>query len=128
MRLLVLGGTRFLGRAIVEAALARGHEVTLFNRGQTNPELYPHVEQLRGDRDGTSTALEGRKWDAVVDVATFLPRAVLLSTDALRGRVQRYVFVSSISAYADLSTPRRRTHLSRSSRTPTRRASRTTAR
>ena len=105
MRLLVLGGTAFLGRALVEAALARGHEVTLFNRGRTNPELFPEVERLRGDRNEDVSALGGRDWDAVVDVATFLPRAVRLSSDALGERVERYVFVSSISAYADLSTP-----------------------
>ena len=105
MRLLVLGGTAFLGRALVEAALARGHEVTLFNRGRTNPELFPEVERLRGDRNEDVSALGGRDWDAVVDVATFLPRAVRLSSDALGERVERYVFVSSVSAYADLSTP-----------------------
>jgi nucleoside-diphosphate-sugar epimerase len=105
VKLLVLGGTAFLGRALVDAALARGHDVTLFNRGTTNPELFPEAEKLRGDRNEDVSALEGREWDAVVDVATFLPRAARLSTDALRGRVQRYVFVSSISAYADLSRP-----------------------
>ena len=105
MRLLVLGGTAFLGRALVAAALERGHEVTLFNRGRTNPELFPEAERLRGDRNEDLSALEGREWDAVVDVATFLPRAVRLATEALRDRVDRYVFVSSISAYADFSTP-----------------------
>jgi 2'-hydroxyisoflavone reductase len=105
VRILVLGGTAFLGRALVDTALARGHEVTLFNRGRTNPELFPDVEKLRGDRNDDLSALDGREWDAVVDVATFLPRAVRLSIDALRDRVQRYVFVSSISAYADFSTP-----------------------
>jgi nucleoside-diphosphate-sugar epimerase len=105
VRLLVLGGTAFLGRALVDAALERGHEVTLFNRGRTNPELFPEAERLRGDRNEDLSALEGREWDAVVDVATFLPRAVRLATEALRDRVDRYVFVSSISAYADFSTP-----------------------
>jgi 2'-hydroxyisoflavone reductase len=105
VRLLVLGGTAFLGRALVDAALERGHEVTLFNRGRTNPELFPEAERLRGDRNEDLSALEGREWDAAVDVATFLPRAVRLATEALRDRVDRYVFVSSISAYADFSTP-----------------------
>jgi 2'-hydroxyisoflavone reductase len=105
VRLLVLGGTAFLGRALVAAALERGHEVTLFNRGRTNPELFPEAERLRGDRNEDLSALEGRDWDAVVDVATFLPRAVRLATETLRDRVDRYVFVSSISAYADFSTP-----------------------
>ncbi|TML74332.1 MAG: NAD-dependent epimerase/dehydratase family protein [Actinobacteria bacterium] len=103
MRLLVLGGTKFVGRAIVEAALARDHELTLFNRGQTNPGLFPDVEQIRGDRTESLDALAGREWDAVVDVATFIPRVVRLSVDALRGRVERYVYVSSVSVYGDLS-------------------------
>ena len=105
MTLLVLGGTKFLGRAVVEAALARGHEVTLFNRGQTNPELFTDVEKIRGDRTKDLGALAGRSWDAALDMATFLPRVVLLSTDALRDSVRRYVYVSSISAYADQSVP-----------------------
>ncbi len=105
MRLLVLGGTQFLGRALVDSALARGHELTLFNRGQTNADLFPEVEKLRGDRTQDLSPLEGREWDAVLDVATFLPRVVRGSVDALTGRVGRYVYISSISAYADLSTP-----------------------
>jgi 2'-hydroxyisoflavone reductase len=103
MRLLVLGGTKFLGRATVDAALARGHELTLFNRGQTNPDLYPDVETIRGDRTQDLSGLNGRDWDAVLDMATFLPRVVRLSVDALRGRVSRYVYVSSISAYASFT-------------------------
>ena len=105
MKLLVLGGTAFLGRAIVENAFPRGHELTLFNRGRTNPELFPGAEKFRGDRNVELSALAGREWDAAIDVATFLPRAVRLSLDALRDSVSRYVFVSSISAYADLSAP-----------------------
>jgi len=105
LRLLVLGGTRFLGRALVESALERGHELTLFNRGQTNPELFTDVEQIRGDRTVDLSPLAEREWDAVLDVATFLPRAVRRSVEALEGRVRRYVYVSSISTYADLSTP-----------------------
>jgi 2'-hydroxyisoflavone reductase len=105
VRLLVLGGTRFLGRALVADALGRGHEVTLFNRGRTNRDLFPEAEKLRGDRGVDLSALERGEWDAVVDVATFLPRVVALSVDALRDRVARYVYVSSISAYADLGTP-----------------------
>jgi 2'-hydroxyisoflavone reductase len=79
--------------------------VTLFNRGQTNPELFPDAEKIRGDRTQDLSPLGGREWDAVLDVATFLPRVVGLSVDALRGRVGRYVYVSSISVYADQSTP-----------------------
>jgi 2'-hydroxyisoflavone reductase len=105
VRLLVLGGTKFLGRGIVESALARSDEVTLFNRGQTNPDLFPETERIRGDRQQDLSALDGRRWDAVIDVATFLPRVVRLSVDALRDSVERYVYVSSISAYADMSVP-----------------------
>src|SRR5688500_17271357 len=105
MRLLVLGGTRFLGRALVESALARGHELTLFNRGRTNADLFPEAEKIRGDRTLDLSLLAGREWDAVLDVATFLPRVVRLSVEALEGRVGRYVYVSSISAYADPTTP-----------------------
>lgn len=104
MRVLVLGGTLFLGRHVVEAALARGHEVTLFNRGQTRPELFPEVEKLRGDRDGDLGALAGRSFDAVVDTSGRVPRIVRETIEAL-GDVGHYTFVSSISVYADLSTP-----------------------
>ena len=101
MRLLVLGGTKFLGRAIVEEALARGHEVTTFTRGVTNPELFPEAERLRGDRDGDLSALEGRAWDAVIDTSGYVPRIVRASAEALRDS-GFYVFVSSISVYAEL--------------------------
>jgi 2'-hydroxyisoflavone reductase len=103
LKLLVLGGTKFVGRALVEAALARGHELTLFNRGQTNPELFPEVEKLRGDRDGELDALRGRSWDAVVDVAGFVPRVVRQSVELVDAPY--YLFVSTRSAYADLSGP-----------------------
>jgi len=76
MRLLILGGPKFLGRHLIEAALARGHAVTLFNRGQTNPELFPEVEKLRGDRNGNLAALRGRRWDAVIDTCGYAPRIV----------------------------------------------------
>jgi 2'-hydroxyisoflavone reductase len=105
MRLLVLGGTKFLGRHAIEAALAAGHEVTLFTRGQTNPELHPEAEHLRGDRDGDLEALEGRSWDAVVDTSGFVPRVVRQSAELLWDSVRRYVFVSSISVYDDFSAP-----------------------
>jgi 2'-hydroxyisoflavone reductase len=96
---LVLGGTQFLGRGVVEAALARGHDVTLFNRGRTNDSLFPEVEKLRGDRDGDLAALGGRTWDAVVDPSGYVPRLVRASAELLRGAVAHYVFVSSISVY-----------------------------
>ena len=103
MRLLVLGGTRFLGRHLVEAAQARGHEPTLFNRGRTAPGLFAGLEQLHGERDGDLVALRGRRWDAVVDTCGYLPRLVRRSAQALRDSVGRYLFVSSISVYADSS-------------------------
>jgi 2'-hydroxyisoflavone reductase len=105
VKLLVLGGTRFLGRVLVEDALERGHELTLFNRGRTNPELFPEAKKIRGDRTETLERLAGSHWDAVVDVATFIPRVVRLSVDALRGHVDRYVYISSVSVYADQSVP-----------------------
>lgn len=104
MKLLVLGGTRFLGRHLVEAALARGHELTLFNRGRTAPGLFRGVECLRGERDGDLASLRSRQWDAVVDTCGYLPRVVRRSAQALRDSVERYLFVSSISVYADSST------------------------
>ena len=84
MKVLVLGGPKFLGRAMIEAALAGGHEVTLFNRGQTNPEVFPEVERLRGDRDGGLGALASRNWDAVVDTSGYVPRLVRASAELLR--------------------------------------------
>lgn len=104
MRLLVLGGTKFLGRAAVEAALERGHEVTLFNRGETNPELFPEAEKLRGDRDGDLSALEGREWDGVIDPSGYVPRVVRASAELLRSS-GHYVFVSSGSVYAEPYAP-----------------------
>lgn len=104
MQLLVLGGTRFLGRHVVELALERGHDVTLFNRGETHPELFPDAEKLRGDRDGNLDALRSRSFDAVVDTSGYVPRIVRETIEAL-GEVGHYTFVSSISVYADCSTP-----------------------
>ena len=105
MKLLVLGGTKFLGRYTVDAALAAGHDVTIFSRGQTNPELYPDVERLTGNRDGDLGALEGRTWDGVVDTSGYVPRVMRQSAELLRDAVDRYVFVSSISVYAEFSQP-----------------------
>ena len=105
MKLLVLGGTKFLGRHAVAHALAQGHEVTTFTRGQTNPELFPDAEHLRGDRDGDLDALHGRTWDGVIDTSGYVPRIVRRSAELLRRAVQRYVFVSSISVYDDFSEP-----------------------
>lgn len=105
MRILIIGGTRFLGRHLVESALARGHEVTLFNRGKSNPDLFPQLETIHGDREKDIEKLteSGRFWDAVIDVAGYLPRIVRLSAEALKDKVGRYVFISSISVYSDFS-------------------------
>jgi 2'-hydroxyisoflavone reductase len=104
VRILVLGGTRFAGRAIVEAALGRGDIVTLFNRGQSNPGLFPGVEAVTGDRAADLSALDGRDFDAVADVACYEPADAQRSAQAFAGRTGRYVFVSSVSVYADQST------------------------
>lgn len=101
VKLLVLGGTQFLGRHVVEAALDRGIEVTTFTRGRTNPSLFPHVEKLTGDRDGDHAALRGRSWDAVVDTSSYFPRQTAAAAAVLRDAVDRYVFVSTASVYAE---------------------------
>ena len=103
--LLVLGGTRFLGPAIVDAAKASGWTITLFNRGKTNPGLFPELEKLQGDRDGDLKALEGRSFDAVVDTSGYAPRQVRDSATLLGKSAKQYVFVSSISVYSDLGKP-----------------------
>ncbi len=103
LRILVLGGTRFLGPHTVKAALARGHEVTLFNRGKSNPTLFPDLEKLEGDRDGKLDALRGRDWDAVIDTSGYVPRIVKMSAELLRDHVQHYVFISTISVYGDFN-------------------------
>jgi nucleoside-diphosphate-sugar epimerase len=104
VKVLLLGGPRFLGRAIADAALARGHELTFFNRGRTNPDAYPEVERIVGDRNGGLPALRGRHWDTVVDTSGYLPRDVRASADALVGS-DFYCFVSSVSVYADFASP-----------------------
>lgn len=103
MKLLIIGGTRFLGRAIVEAALAAGHEVTLFNRGQSNPGLYKDLETLTGNRDGGLDVLKDRTWDGVIDTCGYVPRLVRDAATLLADVVASYTFISSISVYADPS-------------------------
>jgi 2'-hydroxyisoflavone reductase len=105
MKLLILGGTKFLGRHLTEAALARGDEVTHFNRGRSNTDIFPEVEKLRGERDGGLEALRGRRWDAVVDTSGYVPRIVRASAELLADAVDVYIFVSSMSVYADYSQP-----------------------
>lgn len=105
LRLLILGGTGFLGPHQVRYAQQRGHTVTLFNRGRTNPHLFPGVEKLVGDRNDDLTALEGREFDAVIDNSANIPRWVRQSCDVLQGNIGSYQYVSSISAYASHDIP-----------------------
>jgi len=102
MKLLIIGGTKFVGRHLVTAALERGHEVTLFNRG-TQASPFAGVETISGDRNKDLDKLQGRRWDAVIDTCGYLPRAVKAAAETLS--VERYVFISSQSAYADVSVP-----------------------
>jgi 2'-hydroxyisoflavone reductase len=100
MRFLVLGGTSFVGRAIVEEAVDRGHELTLFSRGRTGADLFPDVERRTGDRAaGDYASLKGGSWDAVIDVSGYVPRHITQATDALDGAIGRYLFISTISVY-----------------------------
>jgi 2'-hydroxyisoflavone reductase len=104
--ILMLGGTGFLGPQTVEAALRRGHKVTLFNRGRTRPGLFPDLEKLHGDRDKDDLkALEGRKWDAVVDTSANVPRWVRKAADVLGPNIGHYIYISSVSVYPDVSKP-----------------------
>ena len=103
MDLLILGGSRFLGRHLVGSALGRGHRVTLFNRGVSGSGLFPEVEELRGERGGDLSALRGRRWDAAIDTSGYLPREVRASAGLLAGALDHYTFVSSISVYGDFS-------------------------
>lgn len=103
--LLILGGTRFLGPELVGAAKASGWTITLFNRGKTNPGLFPDLEKLQGDRNGDLRSLEGRAFDAVIDTSGYFPRQVRDSAALLGKSARQYVFVSSISVFSDLSKP-----------------------
>jgi len=106
MRILMLGGTSFVGRAVVEHALDGGHDVTVFSRGRTGTELFPAVPRLTGDRDaGDYGALGGSSWDAVVDVSAYVPRHVQQAAHALGGGAGRYVFISTVSVYDHRSAP-----------------------
>ncbi|MEY2559008.1 MAG: hypothetical protein QOE34_2433, partial [Verrucomicrobiota bacterium] len=106
LRILILGGTGFTGPFQVRYALERGHKVTVFNRGKTHPGETPkEVEQLVGDRNGQLDALKNRKWDVVIDNPTMLPAWVRDVAQVLKGNVERYVFISTISVFADTSKP-----------------------
>ena len=105
MRILVVGETQFVGRHIVEAAIARGHHVTLFHRGVTGDDLFPEVTHLHGDRDSELTPLATGEWDATIDTCAYVPRQVRALADALGGRGGHYTFISTISIYADPPGP-----------------------
>jgi 2'-hydroxyisoflavone reductase len=105
MKILIIGGTKFVGRHLTAAAVARNHEVTLFNRGKHSPSGLPEVEQIHGDRNSDLIKIENRNWDAVIDTCGYLPQTVKASAEALKDAVENYVFVSSISAYDDFSQP-----------------------
>jgi len=114
MRVLILGGTRFIGRHLVETLLSAGHTVSILTRGQSPDELPARVERLRGDRDQGASGLEslaGRTWDVCVDVSGYTPRQVRPSAERLHRSIQRYVFVSAVSVYGDPTRrPVRETH------------------
>lgn len=103
LKILILGGTAFLGPAVVEQARMRGHEVTLFNRGRTNADMFPDLEKLQGDRDGDLESLKGRTWDVCLDDSGYIPHMVKASAGLLAPNVKQYIFISSISVYADFS-------------------------
>ncbi len=105
LKILILGGTAFLGPAIVRAARRRGHELTLFNRGRTNADLFPDIETIIGDRDGDLEGLKGREWDCVVDTSGYVPRLVKDSTALLKDAVKHYCFISSVSVYERFDEP-----------------------
>jgi 2'-hydroxyisoflavone reductase len=105
LRILILGGTGFTGPYQVRYALGRGHKVTTFNRGKTHPgELPAEVEQLVGDRNGKLDALKNRQWHVVIDNPTTLPAWVRDAAQILKGNVDRYVFISTISVYGEVKT------------------------
>lgn len=106
LRLLILGGTRFIGLHMTEAALAHGHSVTFFNRGRTRTDRFTQIERITGDRNGQIDGLRGRSWDAVIDNSGYVPRHVRLSAQLLAEQVPHYVFVSSVSVYPDFAKPR----------------------
>jgi 2'-hydroxyisoflavone reductase len=106
LSILILGGTRFIGVPITELALARGHQVTFFNRGRTNADLFPGIERIKGDRNGEIDGLKGRKFDAVIDTSGYVPRQVRLTAELLAPTARQYLFVSSISVYPNFAEPR----------------------
>jgi 2'-hydroxyisoflavone reductase len=104
LKVLILGGTGFIGPHFVQALTRNQHQVSLFNRGKRDPEVKPGIEQLLGDRNGDIGALEGHDWDVVIDNSGYTPRQVRATADLLHGHVKRYIFISSIAVYADFKT------------------------
>jgi 2'-hydroxyisoflavone reductase len=105
LRILILGGTGFIGPHQVRYAVSRGHKVTVFNRGKTNPGLFPEVEHLEGDRNGKLDALKNREWDAVIDNPSTLPRWVRDAAQLLKNSAGQYLFISTMSVYPDRVAP-----------------------
>ena len=104
MNILILGGTGFIGPTLVQHALDRGHSLTLFNRGRTNTHLFPEVEKLVGDRNNDLSALEGRRWDAVIDNSGYTPQQVQMSVDLLKDSCDQYLFTSTRAVYTDFTS------------------------
>jgi len=103
--LLIIGGTRFMGYFATQHALARGHKVTLFNRGKSTPDAFPEAEHITGDRDTEIELLRGRRWDAVIDTCGYVPRVVRKTAELLKDSIGYYLFISSISVFADPMLP-----------------------
>jgi len=106
LKILILGGTRFIGLHMTALALARGHTLTYFNRDKTKTDRYREVERIKGDRNGQIEGLKDREWDVVIDNSGYVPRHVRLSAELLAPKVKQYVFTSSISVYPNFSEPR----------------------
>ena len=104
LKVLILGGTGFIGPHFVDVLTAAGHKVTLFNRGKRDPEARPGIEQLLGDRNGDVKSLEGKDWDVVIDNSGYTPKQVELTADLLKPRVKHYVFISSVAVYGDFKS------------------------
>jgi 2'-hydroxyisoflavone reductase len=104
LKILILGGTGFIGPHFVQALTGKQHKVTLFNRGKRDPEVKPGIEQLLGDRNGDIAALKDRDWDIVIDNSGYTPRQVRATAELLKGHVERYIFISSIAVCADFKT------------------------
>src|SRR6187455_3559777 len=106
LRILILGGTRFIGLHMTALALARGHQLTFFNRGKTHTDRYPEIERIKGDRNGELDGLKGRIWDVVIDNSGYVPRHARATAELLAPKVRQYIFTSSVSVYPNFTEPR----------------------